>query len=76
MSALVAKVKEVIASEDELRTALSRMVLAFEALRDNTEGRYPEADAGCIHCTVGTVPNRFNTGPCAYHNAKRILGQL
>lgn len=59
----------------ELETALNRMICAHENLSSNTEGRYPEADFGCIECTVGTVPNRLNTGLCAYHNAKKLLGQ-
>lgn len=58
-----------------LETALSRMVLAHENLESDTEGRYPHADVGCIECTVGTVPDRLNTGLCAYHNAKKLLGQ-
>jgi len=60
----------------ELETALNRMVLAHENLRDNTDGQYPPLDAGCIHCTVGTVPDRYNTGPCAYHTALKLLGRL
>lgn len=59
----------------ELETALNRMVLAHENLSSDTEGRYPPLDAGCIECTVGTVPDRLNTGLCAYHNAKKLLGQ-
>lgn len=59
----------------ELETALNRMVLAHENLEADTEGRYPSPDAGCVECTCGTVPNRLNTGLCAYHNAKQLLGQ-
>lgn len=58
-----------------LETALSRMVAAHETLSANTEGQYPYADIGCIECTAGTVPDRVNTGLCAYHNAKKLLGQ-
>lgn len=42
----------------------------------NSEGRWPQPDPGCIDCTSGTVPNRLNTGPCALHAAKRLLGML
>lgn len=59
----------------ELETGLNRMVLAHENLSADTEGKYPSPDAGCLECTVGTVPNRLNTGLCAYHNAKKLLGQ-
>lgn len=58
----------------ELETALNRMVLAHENLRDDTDGQYPRPDAGCIECTQGVTPDKFNTGPCAYHNARRLLG--
>jgi len=60
----------------ELETALNRMVLAHENLASDTEGKYPPPDSGCIECTVGTVPNRLNTGLCAYHSAKKLLGHL
>lgn len=58
-----------------LETALNRMICAHENLSADTEGKYPPPDAGCIECTVGTVPNRLNTGLCAYHNAKNLLEQ-
>lgn len=60
----------------ELETALNRMICAHENLQADTEGRYPPADCGCIYCTQGTVPDTLNTGPCAYHTAKQLLGQL
>lgn len=60
----------------ELEAALNRMICAHETTLSDSEGRYPHADAGCIDCTSGTVPDRLNTGPCAYHAAKRVLGQL
>lgn len=66
--------KTAIQRVTELETALNRMVLAHENLESDTEGRYPPADLGCVECTVGTVPDRLNTGPCAYHAAKKLLG--
>lgn len=30
-------------------------------------------DAGCFECTLGTTPNRFNTGLCVYHIAAHVL---
>jgi len=30
-------------------------------------------DAGCLECTMGTTPNRFNTGLCIYHIAEHVL---
>ena len=58
----------------ELESALNRMVLAHENLSSNTDGQYPEFDSGCIECTQGATPDRYNTGLCAYHNAKKLLG--
>lgn len=60
----------------QLEVALNRMICAHENTLDDSEGRYPKPDSGCIHCTKGTVPDRLNTGPCAYHNAQKLLGQI
>lgn len=60
---------------EDLEAGLRRMVCAHENLSADTEGRYPEPDVGCVECTVGTVPNNRNTGLCAYHGAKKLLGQ-
>jgi hypothetical protein len=65
---------QLVGSAKDLREALDRMVTAHDALSSNTEGQYPPLDSGCIECTVGTVPDRLNTGLCAYHNAKKVLG--
>lgn len=58
-----------------LEITLNRFVLAHENLASETEGHYPNPDSGCIECTAGTVPDRYNTGLCAYHRAKQLLGQ-
>jgi len=60
----------------ELETCLNRFVLAHDNLLSETDGTYPPADSGCIDCTAGTVPDKYNTGPCPYHTAKRLLGQV
>lgn len=73
-----AKVVTLQKAEDrvsKLETALAEMIDAHESLSADTEGKYPMPDTGCIECTVGTVPNNRNTGLCAYHGAKRLLGQ-
>lgn len=56
-----------------LRDVLLRMVKAHRDLNDDTEGRYPELDCGCIECTSGATPDRYNTGLCAYHTALDVL---
>ena len=50
--------------------------LACEVIRDfeNLEELAP-VDTGCIQCTAGTVPNRFNTGLCVYHISKEVVGE-
>jgi hypothetical protein len=56
-----------------LAEALRAMVNAHDTLVSDTEGHYPRPDTGCIDCTLGTVPDRFNTGLCAYHRARAAL---
>lgn len=58
----------------DLEVTLARMVAEHEETESNTEGRYPCADHGCIECTLGTVPDNLNTGLCAYHKARQLLG--
>jgi hypothetical protein len=60
----------------ELETTLNRMIEVYEDCLSDSEGRFPRPDTGCIDCTHGTVPDKFNSGPCAYHTAKRLLGHL
>lgn len=59
---------------DVLETALNRMVLVHENTQADSEGQYPALDSGCVECTGGATPDRYNTGLCAYHNAKKLLG--
>lgn len=59
----------------ELESCLNRMVHNYENTLSDSEGQYPHSDTGCIDCTAGTVPDRLNTGRCAYHHAKTLLGQ-
>jgi len=57
----------------DIEKCLRRMVKAHDDLASDTEGKYPVPDDGCIECTEGTVPDKFNTGLCAYHQAKKLL---
>lgn len=58
----------------ELEMALARMVCAHENTQADSEGHWPRPDMGCPYCTQGTVPDALNTGPCSYHNARKLLG--
>lgn len=59
---------------DELELTAHRLVMLIEDTLENSEGVWPHPNTGCIVCTLGTVPNDRNTGLCAYHDARRILG--
>lgn len=60
----------------QLEVALNRMICGYENTLTDSAGEWPQKDSGCPDCTSGTVPDSLNTGPCYYHNAKRLLGQL
>lgn len=66
-----------ISALPELIRALKRFVDDIDNYVSNNDGHYPEdsdmPDAGCIECTLGTVPNDRNTGLCAYHQAREAL---
>lgn len=74
MSELVARARVLVESEAAYRSALYALVLSHAQSLVDSEGHWPEPDMGCPHCTAGVVPNNSNTGLCAYHNAKRLLG--
>jgi hypothetical protein len=58
---------------DEYRHLATQLVAEYDEMRSNSEGAYPPPDSGCIECTVGTVPNKWNTGLCVYHKAQFLL---
>lgn len=60
----------------QLEACLTKMVEAHEDTVSDSEGHYPRPDTGCIDCTCGTVPDKFNSGRCGYHQAKVLLGLL
>lgn len=57
----------------ELIAAL--LALIAETVSDS-EGRYPSPNAGCIVCTVGTVPDVLNRGLCPVHKAEKYLREV
>lgn len=59
---------------DQLELLAHRLVLLIDDVESDSEGRYPHPNTGCLECTLGTVPNDKNTGLCAYHEARRVLG--
>jgi hypothetical protein len=52
---------------------------ALEAILNKVDYENPgaafEPDSGCLECTSGVTPNRFNTGLCAHHRAIAALSQ-
>lgn len=54
---------------------ITRLLDLLDTIRDDSEGRYPRADSGCVECTHGATLDRLNTGRCAYHEAKRLVGE-
>ena len=65
--------------DDEFKTwdALWEAVVLWmlDHLRRDWENQEDGAavDPGCFKCTMGTTPNRFNTGLCIYHIAEHVL---
>jgi len=55
------------------RKLLIDLIVLLDETNSESEGRYPLPDTGCIECTVGTVPDKYNTGLCALHQAKQLL---
>lgn len=48
-------------------------VLSWRDAMSEDDPGYPAADPGCIVCTAGTVPNKYNTGLCPWHSAERVV---
>jgi hypothetical protein len=62
---------------DALLAALKDLVAAVDALdaEEAGAGRNLFLSPGCVICTDGTTPNKWNTGPCAYHAARAAVAQ-
>ena len=59
-----------------LIAAAPTMLEMIRFLVDELENRdgYSPAESSCPECTLGTVPDNLNRGPCLYHQAKTLLG--
>lgn len=73
LQALSASIDEALIEKAALRSVIAGLLKLIDDTRSNTEGAWPELDSGCIECTQGTTPDRYNTGPCAYHRGRRML---
>lgn len=52
----------------ELEKALRGLLQEFDDMDEHRP-----LHAGCVQCTQGATPDRYNTGPCAYHIARAAL---
>lgn len=66
---------ELIAAAPAMYKTLQGLVELIKDIASDSEGRYPHPNTGCIECTVGTVPDKYNTGLCALHMAKSLLSK-
>jgi len=77
MHALVDAVCDGYDLEDDCGTAHALAASMMRFVDDTEEGSPALAgdgsNSGCILCTRGTVPNRLNTGLCAYHRLEKLL---
>lgn len=73
LQALSASIDEALVEKAALRSITASLLKVIDDTRANTDGKWPEPDSGCIECTQGATPDRFNTGPCAYHRGRQML---
>lgn len=66
----LAEVRVLLVRCNRMRTALEASEREFENLDEAAP-----VDAGCIECTLGTVPNDRNTGLCAHHLREAALAE-
>ena len=60
----------------DLRGALAGLADAVDDLDSEDHGpRDLFISTGCLECTSGTTPDRLNTGPCAYQEARSALSR-
>jgi hypothetical protein len=62
-----------IAARPERRLLLEALTVFDEMIDNLDDSPNPFLDTGCNECTEGCTPNRFNTGPCWRHAAKKLL---
>jgi hypothetical protein len=59
----------------ECRGAMHLAVKQIEDYINDNDGRGP-CDNGCPDCTMGVVPDRFNTGLCGFHRMQSLLRKI
>ncbi len=64
-----------IAATPVLLAALKGLVKAVDNLESEEAGagRNLFISPGCVVCTDGATPDKWNTGPCAYHVARAAI---
>jgi hypothetical protein len=71
----VAAATRIICDQNDALAVAFKALQASEAEYQNLDERAP-LDAGCIRCTVGTVPNHRNTGLCAHHLRQIAIARI
>jgi hypothetical protein len=62
------KIARLASAAPALVEALTKLIIEFDDMDEHRP-----LHAGCIQCTEGATPDRYNTGPCAYHAAKAVI---
>lgn len=58
-----------------LDASASELVAALRGAVDDADNRERDGEPGCLDCTYGTTPNKFNTGLCWYHRARAAIAK-
>lgn len=56
---------------EEVERILRNLIEDYD---DENGGIIVMPDRGCVICTEGTTPDKYNTGLCDFHKAKKLLG--
>lgn len=72
MALLFGDVRDALYERDTAHGALKRLV----ALYDEESGTIDVSPSpGCLECTCGVTPNKYNTGLCALHEARKAIAK-
>lgn len=60
----------------ELLVSIQRLIAEWDNIEGSMDGVPLLSEPSCQDCTMGCTPVTFDKGPCAYHQALRLVRKI